>query len=1062
MTRLLFGILSCLLLPLVHAQVLSPKSPALGPLQEAVTIEERSTLVVAESDGATQETVHERVRIQNDAGLKQYGIITFGFTTTSDFKIDRVEVHKKDGTVVKAGMENIQEATPEISRIAPVYSDLRQKHVTVPGLAVGDVVEFQYTSRENSLIPGQFWFQHSFRKDAVVLSETVQLNVPKDRKLHIKSQPGYAPVIREEGDRRIYSWQTSNEKAPGEKEQKAILKLAAFGNASVPSIEVSTIDSWDNVGSWYNRLQKDRLALGAALKAKALEVTSGLTSADEKLKALYVFVSLNIRYIGVDFGIGRYQPHAADLVLSNGYGDCKDKHTLFAAMLQSIGIEAYPALINSRHNIDLEVPSPAQFDHVITAIPKGHDFVFLDTTAEVAPYGMLLQTLRHKPALVIPANGAGRFVETPADLPFPARETFELHGKVDESGTMEAEVSHFIQGDPEVAFKNAFRQNPPSKYKDIVQGMSYFWGFAGDVSDVKLAGTQDTRPGFHWDYHYHRPGYFDMEDQRPKNSLPLRGLYLPKMEETDDSLRLYTSTGELDFKCTVKLPEGFTAQAPLSIKLERDYASYESTYSVDKNVVTAEKKIIIRIPQVPAAQRQDYEAFRRAINQDEAQTIALQLPSGFVPKLSSASNTDLDELMRQGEIEMRQRDYLAALATFRKVAGRDPKHKGVWMQLGLADLALGHKDEALQDLQKELERDPFDAGTHAQLGVIYETMGRKNEAVSEWKKAAEISPLLHGPHYFLGRYFSREKDYAQAVPELEKAMATSNPAFRDEDQVQGLLSQAYFKMKQPEKAADLLNRSVEAAPNPQTWNNVAYALADNDFQLEKAKQYAELAIKALGEQLKDLNENSITRSDFEKITTLVYTWDTLGWIYFKLGDASTAEKYVRAAWLMDQTPTVGEHLGEIYEKLGRTQDAMRFYAMSGRPVLPFNTAAALPRDVARERLEKLAGKARANTLITTYAGESSKERTVNIGKAGEPGARAELLLVFSPGPKLDAVQIVNGDRQFKDAVLRSAPAILKLVAFPDDRPIKLARQAFVECSKYAPGCNLVVNIGPTF
>ena len=52
-----------------------------------------------------------------------------------------------------------------------------------------------------------------------------------------------------------------------------------------------------------------------------------------------------MRYIGVAFGIGRYQPHSAETVLDNQYGDCKDKHTLLAAMLKAAGYEAWPALI---------------------------------------------------------------------------------------------------------------------------------------------------------------------------------------------------------------------------------------------------------------------------------------------------------------------------------------------------------------------------------------------------------------------------------------------------------------------------------------------------------------------------------------------------------------------------------------------------------------------------------------------------------------------------------------------------------------------------------------------
>src|ERR1044071_8416225 len=121
-------------------------------------IEELNTSARFENNGNSVQTVHERIKIQNEAGIRLYGIITFNFIAGQDFSIDTVEVHKKDGSTVKTGPANIQEVTPEISRAAPMYSDLHQKQVTVPGLRVGDEVVFQYTAKASALVPNQFWF----------------------------------------------------------------------------------------------------------------------------------------------------------------------------------------------------------------------------------------------------------------------------------------------------------------------------------------------------------------------------------------------------------------------------------------------------------------------------------------------------------------------------------------------------------------------------------------------------------------------------------------------------------------------------------------------------------------------------------------------------------------------------------------------------------------------------------------------------------------------------------------------------------------------------------------
>jgi transglutaminase-like putative cysteine protease len=137
-------------------------------------------------------------------------------------------------------------------------------------------------------------------------------------------------------------------------------------------------------GWWRGKISKESFGRGCLR----------LADDDAKLRALYNYVSLRYRYVGIAFGIGRYQPHASGEILGNQYGDCKDKHTLLAALLKAAGIQAYPALISNMTTVDLDVPSPGQFNHVITVVVKGDTFSWMDTTPEVTPIGYLLTPLR--------------------------------------------------------------------------------------------------------------------------------------------------------------------------------------------------------------------------------------------------------------------------------------------------------------------------------------------------------------------------------------------------------------------------------------------------------------------------------------------------------------------------------------------------------------------------------------------------------------------------------------------------------------------------------------------
>ncbi|MGB7332737.1 MAG: DUF3857 and transglutaminase domain-containing protein, partial [Terriglobales bacterium] len=358
-----------------HAQTSPPQSPAKADYsQESAVIEEMASKVVFDNDGNSTREQTSRVRVQTDAGVKEWGLLKFPFqSATQTVEIDYVRVHKADGSTLITPPDNVQDLDSEITRSAPFYSDLREKHVAVKGLGKGDILEYQaHWHSTKPLIPGQFWFQYNFQRQGIVLDERVEIRVPSERAVKVKGPQATQTVTTEAGSR-VYTWTYSrlqSAKEPGS-DQKTQTE-SARGLFPPPDVQISSFQSWEEVGRWYWNLQKDRIEPTPAIRAKAAELTQSMTDDAAKLQALYSFVSTQYRYIGIAFGIGRYQPHAADDVLTNSYGDCKDKHTLLASLLQASGITLYPALISSSFKIDPDVPSPAQFDHIIGYLPQSN------------------------------------------------------------------------------------------------------------------------------------------------------------------------------------------------------------------------------------------------------------------------------------------------------------------------------------------------------------------------------------------------------------------------------------------------------------------------------------------------------------------------------------------------------------------------------------------------------------------------------------------------------------------------------------------------------------------
>ena len=82
-------------------------------------------------------------------------------------------------------------------------------------------------ARRNRSPQGQFWFGYQFIKSAVILDEQLEISVPHEREVKLKSQT-IQPTTREETGRRIYRWKTSNLESESAEKQKERPELRRY------------------------------------------------------------------------------------------------------------------------------------------------------------------------------------------------------------------------------------------------------------------------------------------------------------------------------------------------------------------------------------------------------------------------------------------------------------------------------------------------------------------------------------------------------------------------------------------------------------------------------------------------------------------------------------------------------------------------------------------------------------------------------------------------------------------------------------------------------------------
>ena len=703
---------------ILASQGLSAQKPATPAdySQEALVFEQVRSLLRFEDDGTGRRELYMRVRTQSEAGVQQYGQLVFGYNSANErADVAFVRVRKADGSVVATPPEAVQDLSAPVQRVAPIYTDFRQKHVTVQSLRPGDVLEFSVvTTIHTALAPGQFWTEYNFEDDVVVLDEQLDVDVPSSRNVTLKVRPGFEAGPKDADGRRVYHWVRSQLKGASERKAESDEKnkknpQPATDEPEVAAIRLTTFQTWEQVGRWYAALEGPQRVPTAEVRKKAAELTAGRKTDIEKLEALYDFVATNFRYVSLSLGVGRYQPRQAGAVLQDQYGDCKDKHTLLASLIDAAGLKASAVLINMGAKIDPEFPSPSQFNHVITlAAADGRD-VWVDTTSEVAPFQLLLSVLRNKQGLVVDASKP-RLQQTPANPPMKSLMLQDVEATLGSDGKLNAHVRMTMRGDVELLLRTIFRSAPPARWKEILEEFVKAQGNAGEITNWKVSDPAALRDPFSIELDLSVARYADWTSKRITVPLPLTASSAFRAEdvgsdEASTPVNIGAAPMDIAYKLRLTLPAEVTARAPVPVKLARDYAGYRADYAVAGTVLTAERVMTVHMSEMPADRRQDVTAFLKVVTTDAAQQLSLETSSSITS--TAAPGLTAAQLHRSGYDALQAGNYAEAVTLLKRAVELEPKDRSAWNNLGRAYMSLRQTDAAIDAFEKQIAVNPY-------------------------------------------------------------------------------------------------------------------------------------------------------------------------------------------------------------------------------------------------------------------------------------------------------------------------------------------------------------------
>ena len=304
-------------------------------------------------------------KITDNVGVQDGSTISINYDPTyQQLLLHNITVIRQGKTINKLNLNDFQTIRQESNAESYIYDGSLNAVANLSDIRDGDILDVSYTVKGFNPIHGNK-FSHGTTLDDYQPVGKINFYLISKNKLQYKMlNTDLEPEIANTNGYTTYNWQTTLTKTPTFEDN--------MPNWYLPyqNVFVTDYENWDAVVDWALSIYEDNVEPSKALKTKIEQIKNSSEYEGERITATLKFVQDEIRYLGLESGIGAYQPFSPNKVLKQRFGDCKDKSWLMVTMLRNMGIKAYPVLINSSYGESLHqfLPSPKVFDHVVVKV----------------------------------------------------------------------------------------------------------------------------------------------------------------------------------------------------------------------------------------------------------------------------------------------------------------------------------------------------------------------------------------------------------------------------------------------------------------------------------------------------------------------------------------------------------------------------------------------------------------------------------------------------------------------------------------------------------------------
>lgn len=292
------------------------------------------------------------------------------------------------------------------------YDDAKQTEITFTGLTRNSLLKTTYTlsHADLNMLPTYY-----FQENLPVLHSSFTVTAPKyvNLKFVFKGEnTGWIKQAKEETKNTV-TYSFTAEDVPAMKDYDDIPSITYYvphiityiTSYQLPHDDKPTEMMQDPAHLYaylYHFIQHVNTTDDEAIKAKVADVVKADKTEREKAAHIYQWVQANMHYVAFEDSLGSFIPRQAADIFKRKFGDCKDMASILTAMYRSAGIDAHFTWIGTRDKpyTYAETPLPLVDNHMICSIKVNGEWLFIDGTDPLIPFGANPKSIQGKEAMI--------------------------------------------------------------------------------------------------------------------------------------------------------------------------------------------------------------------------------------------------------------------------------------------------------------------------------------------------------------------------------------------------------------------------------------------------------------------------------------------------------------------------------------------------------------------------------------------------------------------------------------------------------------------------------------